>query len=222
MEKKNNSRFINWMYWLTRIGILAHIFFLVTATGSLYSDYPTPKNSAFLVYGEFRLMKVQSSDKNYRLPDSIFQKKDSSINILTHPKDKVQQGLVLYKEKPTSYLPYLITTIDILGWWIWLLFTFLIMKIFSSLKKKIIFDPKNINRIRWIALVIGLAPAFKLINYFLFANLLHEILLTPGYYITYNFDYEVLSGVLYMILILGLAEIFKYGFNLQQENDLTI
>ena len=100
--------------------------------------------------------------------------------------------------------------------------TFLIMKIFSSLKKKIIFDTKNIDRIRWIALVIGIAPALKLINYFLFANLLHEIFLTPGYYVAYNFDYNVLSGVLYMILILGLAEIFKYGFNLQQENDLTI
>jgi hypothetical protein len=56
----------------------------------------------------------------------------------------------------------------------------------------------------------------------LFADLVGQEIILTDKYVAFNYDYSMFSGVLYMVLILILVEVFRYGMKLKQEYDLTV
>lgn len=104
----------------------------------------------------------------------------------------------------------------------WLGFTFLLLLIFKSLKYNDIFEKKNITRLRLIALIVGISPLFQLMKNLLFAQVLQKQVSLQKHYISFYYDYSLFSGCLYMILIMVLVEVFRYGMSIKRENDLTV
>jgi len=114
---------------------------------------------------------------------------------------------------------------DVLYLWVWLLITYSIMKILSSIKNQQIFELRNINRIRFIALITAIIWLVQILRDFWFAKLLNENIQLNAHLFYSNTNLNVVHifyGVAPMLFLLLLAEIFAYGLQLKQENDLTI
>lgn len=119
----------------------------------------------------------------------------------------------------------LVILTDVFYLWSWLFITYSLMKILNSLTKNQIFEVKNIKRLRWIAFALGFIWVLKVLRDLWFARLLNHSI-DPGeaaFYSISKLDMaQIFYGVVPMLFILVLAEIFAYGMQLKQENDLTI
>jgi len=133
------------------------------------------------------------------------------------------------------------TICDILIILLWLLVTYQIMKILQSLKNKSVFIHQNIKRIRFIGWSFILIPFVQLARDQLFFLVIRQHLKIPGFTFVSNFrwtdllpfslyssfSYDTMNHPLFPSIALGLiilviVQIFKNGFELQKDNDLTI
>lgn len=118
------------------------------------------------------------------------------------------------------------TAVEIIVWLLMLgvpLFFILVVmrRIFASMESGTPFIPANVNRIRWLAgLLIGTAVFAQIVQ-----ARIGELLLTnirsSGLDIVYRFGLDPTILVIGLI-ILSLAEVFRYGLELQAEADLTV
>lgn len=119
----------------------------------------------------------------------------------------------------------LVILIDLIYLWSWLFITYSLMKILNSLNRDQIFEAINIKRLRWIAFATGFIWVFKVLRDFWFARLLNQTM-DPGEATFYSISRldtaQIFYGLVPMLFVLVLAEIFAYGLKLKQENDLTI
>ena len=133
------------------------------------------------------------------------------------------------------------TLCDILNMLLWLLITFQIMKILQSLKNESVFIPKNIKRISIIGWTFILIPFVQLVRDQIFFIVVKQFLKIPGFTLFSNFNWNDLSpfslygssgygtmnqplfpSIALGLIILVIVQIFKNGFELQEEKDLTI
>ncbi|MBL7825575.1 MAG: DUF2975 domain-containing protein [Saprospiraceae bacterium] len=95
-------------------------------------------------------------------------------------------------------------------------------RIFQSLSRGQVFRINNNGRIRWMAFTVFAVPLFKFFHSLFLANYLQTL---GGAFIethpSYRFE-NVFFGALGAAIILSLAKAFQLGFQLQQEQDLTI
>ena len=133
------------------------------------------------------------------------------------------------------------TLCDILIMLLWLLVTYQIMKILQSLRNESVFIHENIKRIRFIGLSVILIPFVQLAREELFLLVIRQHIKIPELTFISNFhwndlspislygssSYDTMSHPLFPSIALGLiilviGQIFKNGFELQKEKDLTI
>ena len=100
-----------------------------------------------------------------------------------------------------------------------IMITFQLKVIFSSFRQNLPFHGPNISRIRNIAFVL---IAYSVVQWF-FVIVVNQILLSnlrwEPVQLTYNFN---LSALLTGLTLIVIAEIFKLGASLENENKLTI
>ncbi len=92
------------------------------------------------------------------------------------------------------------------------LFFFLLSNIFKALTKKVIFNNKAIRNLKYFTILnLGVGPILYFLSHFL-------ILEKP-----YHKDiHNLILGLIFGMIALFLTYIFKKGYNVQSENDLTI
>jgi hypothetical protein len=96
-------------------------------------------------------------------------------------------------------------------------------RIFRNLDLGATFRSDNIRRIRFIALAVLAFPIVRFVATSMLVRITNE---TQGNAIAPVrppiFDEPVLLGGLLALIVFSLAEVFRYGTHLQQEQDLTI
>jgi hypothetical protein len=118
-----------------------------------------------------------------------------------------------------------ITLADMLWFILSLTITFQLMKILRSIMQKKVFDGYNIRRLRWIAFAVGFMPICESFQKFWFSQVIQQNIGFSKFFVVVKrglYMGEITHGLLMMTLILVLIEIFRFGINLKQENDLTI
>lgn len=104
---------------------------------------------------------------------------------------------------------------------LWLIITILMRNIFVSLAKGQIFDGTNLWRVRKVALCLFFIPFCEFLAYQLFVPIVRSEVEIEGFNISiYRGFNESMIGI--ALLVLALGEVFRYGMQLQEQNDLTI
>lgn len=125
---------------------------------------------------------------------------------------------------------------------LWLLVTFQVKNILRSLKFNSVFIATNVRRITIIGVAVLLIPFVQVARDSLFFSIVTNFLHLPGYQLYSNIRWLDLVPHFYLfgsdglgvrpttrfpqialgLIILAVAQIFKSGFELQKEKDLTI
>lgn len=204
----SNTKTINALYWVFFIGLVIHAF--AVGLTVIQSLFPSP-----LVYGEVRLIPIEFITR--------VTKNATSFGEIRLFDTTNSHGAVVFNDSSSLNIKAIgVIALNVINQIVWLGFTWLLFSIFKSLKKEGVFVEGNIKRLRLIALVVGISPIIKLFNNLLFANLVSEELVLTDKYVAFNYDYSMFTAVFYMVLILVLVEIFRYGMKLKNDNDLTV
>lgn len=94
-------------------------------------------------------------------------------------------------------------------------------RIFGSMEKGTPFIPANVNRIRWLAGLLIITAVLAQIVQARIGELILTNIRSSGLDIIYRFELDPTILVIGLI-ILSLAEVFRYGLELQAEADLTV
>lgn len=204
-----NTKIINVLYRCFQIGFALHLF----GVGfNLYYHF----SKGFGITSQVKVSTGNFQDRvNF---DTIIRQEPGSQAMITQ-SNEAHAAIVFDKMNPGAMG---IACIAFLQSVIWLGFTYLLLLVFKSLKKNDIFENSNMIRLRLIALIVGASPLLHLAKNILFAEVFKEQVSLKRHYINFQYDYSLLSGCLYMILILVLVEIFRYGMSIKSENDLTV
>jgi len=212
------------MYWLTKIVFITHLVIVVLMTVLNYVDtvgicfgnapYVTIRGDVNIVEENWKPLKEH---EQFRMNDSI------GVRTIFLMK-KSGFARIDYTDLMKVFTPnnILIIIFDIAHYWIWLLVSFQLMKIIASLKNEIIFDMMNVRRLKILAIAFGLAPILETVKNIMFANLLRSSITISHHFIWSEKHFMMYYGIGIMLLIFVFAEIFKYGLQLKNENDLTI
>lgn len=108
--------------------------------------------------------------------------------------------------------------------WALVVFVFYQMfRIFKNLDRRDTFREENARRIRWVALAVLLYPFMGVESALQFKAIVSKL---PGHGLSFTpvviFTEQVILGGLLSLVIFALAEVFRHGTHLQQEQDLTI
>lgn len=121
----------------------------------------------------------------------------------------------------SRYLAYIL--FQNLAWVLGIFILFQMYRIFRNLDAGTTFPLENMRRIRLIALAVLVFPVVRYVAANLIANISYE---AQGHQITMArppiFTENLLLGGLLSLVIFALAEVFKSGSQLQQEQELTI
>jgi hypothetical protein len=124
-------------------------------------------------------------------------------------------------DNPTFPIRILFTIIKLVKLSLIVLIIYLLRKIFRTLSNNEPFIKTNVNRLRIIAFTI---MAFDLYYYLL--NIITSVWIRPK--VTFENIYipqyvgSELNNVFFGLLVLAIAEIFRIGFKMKEEQDLTI
>lgn len=212
---KTKKSLITGLYWLFIIGFIIQI----TAVGwYFYLTLTTPNSeSALLIHSDVRV----SSDSSY-ISSFPTIKKDSAIDVKIG-YTRLGSSAILYNSyQQLTSKAVIILFLNCAQYLIWLIFTWQLLQVFKSLKQSQIFERRNIWRLRVVALVVGVLPIFELIRNIIYPSLFAENAVLLHHRITYYYDNSLFAGIFYMVIILLVVEIFKYGISLKEEQDLTI
>jgi hypothetical protein len=204
----NNIKTIKVLYWATLVGFVTHI--VVVGLTTFQSLFPSP-----LLYGEVRLIQIDFMTR-------VTKNATTFGEVRLFDMTNTHVAIVFNNTSFMNTKAIVLVVLNVIGQLVWLYFTWLLLTIFKSLKSENVFVGANIKRLRLIASVIGISPIIQLIKNMLFADLVGQEIISTDKYVAFNYDYSMFSGVLYMVLILVLVEVFRYGMKLKQEYDLTV
>lgn len=119
------------------------------------------------------------------------------------------------------YLGYIL--FQNLAWFFGILVLYQMLRIFRNLDQGATFQVENIRRVRYIAYLVPAIPLSAFLASRILAGIVREL---PGYQSPgvkpANSVEDIVFGILIALLIFALAEIFRRGAHLQQEQDLTV
>jgi hypothetical protein len=221
MKNLTKESLIKTLYWFFRIGYWFHLALIIIL---FLFDYffINEKGLYFTVRGNFNL-----SEENWRpTKDFNYIVKDTSAEPVVL-LGKSGWARIDYYDFSNAFTPRNvgITLADMLWFILSLTITFQLMKILKSIMQKNVFDDYNIRRLRWIAFAVGLMPICESFQKYWFSQVIQQSINFSKYFVIVKrglFVGEITQGLIMMILILVLIEIFRFGINLKQENDLTI
>jgi len=221
MKNLTKESLIKTLYWFFRIGYWFHLTLIIFLflVNYIFID---EKGLYFTVRGDFKV-----SEEKWR-PTKEF----NYIGTDTNAKPIVllsRSGWarVDYYDLSKAFTPRNIgiTLADMLWFILSLTITFQLMKILRSIMQKNVFDDYNIRLLRWIAFAVGLMPICESFQKFWFSQVIQQSIGFSKYFVVVKrglYMSEITQGLIMMTLILVLIEIFRFGINLKQENDLTI
>jgi hypothetical protein len=211
---KTKKSIISGLYWLFIIGFIIQI----TAVGWYFNGILNPNSKTVLfVHSDVRVFP----DSSYTSSMAVVNK-DSNIEVKIGQKQFGRSAVVYKKYKDISSSAWIILFLNSSQYLIWLVFTWQLLKVFKSLKQSQIFERRNIWRLRIVAFIVGISPILELIRNTIYPSLFAENATLPHHRIAYYYDYSMFAGLFYMVIILLVVEIFKYGISLKEEQDLTI
>ena len=110
--------------------------------------------------------------------------------------------------------------------WIWILMglaiTWLLYSIARTVVRNRVFSINNINRMKWIALLLLMIALARFAADLLFASIAMDNIYIDGYSIAAHGIMYQSHLVLFAVLVFVLVHIYKTGLQLQTEQDLTI
>ncbi|MCU0441199.1 MAG: DUF2975 domain-containing protein [Bacteroidia bacterium] len=211
---KTRRPLISGLYWLFVIGFIIQI----TAVGWYFYGVLVP-NSKDVLYVHSDVRIFPDSSYTYSIP---VVNKDLNIEAKIGQK-QFGRSIVFYRNyKDVNSKAWVVLFLNMSQYLIWLLFTWQLLKVFKSLKQSQIFEKGNIWRLRVVAFVVGIAPILELIRNIIYPSLFSENAVLPNHRIAYYYDASMFAGIFYMVIILLVVEIFKFGISLKVEQDLTI
>ncbi|MES2559678.1 MAG: DUF2975 domain-containing protein [Bacteroidota bacterium] len=104
---------------------------------------------------------------------------------------------------------------------LWLSITYLIYKMVESCKHQKVFEKITVRRIRLLALIVGFIGVLEYVKNWVFAKVAYAHISYDHFSIVMK-KVDFIAGLLYMLFILVIAEVIRYGMSIKQENDLTI
>lgn len=211
---KTKKLLITGLYWLFIAGFVGQIL----AIGS-YFTITLYNSSSGAVFVESDVRVFSDSSWKYQIPGVD---KDTSIRASVYKLPFARSVIHYDKYERLSTKAWVIVMLNLSGYVIWLLFTWQLLQVFRSLKQSQIFEKKNVWRLRLVALFVGIAPFLELLRNIIYPSLFAENAVLTNHRIAYYYDESILQGFFYMIVILLVVEIFKYGISLKEDQDLTI
>lgn len=94
-------------------------------------------------------------------------------------------------------------------------------KIFATLAGETPFTGENVRRIRIIGIAVIAGALLNTIVHIMIGIYLSSIVRVPGLELSVNLKVD-LNGILLGVVVIILAEVFRYGACLQEEQDLTV
>lgn len=213
---KTKKTLILTLYWLFRIGFIFQVLAIVS---HYYLVFTMPySEAATMVYSDVRI---------FRDSNSVASIPVATMDTLVHPKifqlPHARSSMIYDSYRKLDVTAWCVFILNFAYHLVWLVFTWELLKVFQSLKENRIFDIRNIWRLRIVALTVGLSPVLALLRNLIYPILLQKnAVLLPHHRVVYYYDYSMFEGLFYMVIILLIIEIFKYGISLQQEQDLII
>jgi hypothetical protein len=211
---KTKKSLITGLYWLFIVGFIIQI----TAVGWYFYMVLSP-NSVSVLYIHSDVRLFSDSNTTFSIP---VVSKNAMIEVKMGQKRLGGSGIFYKNYKDVSPKAAVIFFLNVVQYLIWLLFTWQLLKVFKSLKQSQIFDKRNIWRLRVVAIIVGISPVLELIRNIIYPSLFAENAVLPHHRIAYYYDASMFEGLFYMVVILLVVEIFKYGITLKEEQDLTI
>ncbi len=108
-------------------------------------------------------------------------------------------------------------------WFLAIIVMYQMYRIFRNLDRKVMFRDENTRRIRLIALAVLLYPIMGFLAEVQFKAIVSQL---PGHTLQLSsipiLDQEIVYGAILSLVIFALADVFRSGTQLQQEQDLTI
>jgi hypothetical protein len=211
---KSKKLLISGLYWLFIIGFVIQI----TSVGWYFYGILNPNSKTVLfVHSDVRVFP----DTSHNLSITVVNK-DSNIEVKIGQKRFGSSAVVYKNYKDVSSSAWIILFLNSSQYLIWLVFTWQLLKVFKSLKQSQIFERRNIWRLRIVAFIVGISPIIELIRNIFYPSLFAENAVLPHHRIACYYDASMFEGLFYMVIILLVVEIFKYGISLKEEQDLTI
>ncbi len=102
-----------------------------------------------------------------------------------------------------------------------LLVLYQLRKIFATLAGETPFTGENVRRIRIIGIAVIAGSLLSTVAHFMLGIYISNIVQMPGLELYANFKVDI-SGIFLGAVVIILAEVFRYGARLQEEQDLTI
>lgn len=206
--KTLNSKIIRVIYWCFVAGFILHVIATLYTIGGYLSETP-------LIVSEVRVIPIEFND---RLIEQTSNNSKSRIFEMTNAHASVKYNEIASMEKNA----WIVFMVNILHQLIWLWFTWLLLRVFKSLSEQAVFEQQNITRLRLVALIVGFSPILQVVKNLVFESVLKNKITLTDKYIAFYYDYSTLSGFFYMLLVLILVEVFRYGMTLKHESDFTI
>ncbi|MEQ1744476.1 MAG: DUF2975 domain-containing protein [Saprospiraceae bacterium] len=202
--------------------VLRYVFLVLTIAGSLFLALNTAANFGIASDGPFLRGFVATYNEPgptvSHLPDG-----QGELKVMNHSEKKfVLLGFSgLSAMLKVRHLFYLLN--DSMSWVLAIMALYQMYRIFYNLEQKAVFCDDNVRRIRVIALCVLIYPFISLESTLQFKAIVsripdHGLNLAPVPVL-----HESLAvGVLLSLIVFALAEVFRTGTHLQQEQDLTI
>ena len=98
---------------------------------------------------------------------------------------------------------------------------FMLRRIFSSMVDSSPFIPANVNRIRWVAALLIIISILAQLIQAQLGRMMLTTVASSGLELSPRFNFD-LGMIVIGLIIFSLAEVFRYGLELQTETDLTV
>ena len=248
MKNLSSGSFINFMSIFFRIMFWLQLTVVALLIVVNYFSYTSEDGLRFTVRGNLYALadqveskKVKTTDPTLRTDNNEYKNGEKTIYFLNQQRRGFLR--IDYTDFSNAFRVKNILwfVMEISGMILWLLITYLIMRILKSLKTESFFNQQNIKRVSWIGLAFIIIPFIQLLRDQLFYVVASNHLEIPGATLYSNFNWTNLSPLslfhsnalmsngqaLFPTIILGLivlliAQIFKRGWDLQREKELTI
>lgn len=99
---------------------------------------------------------------------------------------------------------------------------FIFRSMHRHLKSDYPFHLRYVLRIRSVALAFFIWSVWQLLFFFITKYAIAEKIFIDGNSVSVRFDVEIIMSLLWGLIVLALAEIFRFGAELKKENELTV
>lgn len=218
---------------VSRFFFFGHLFILLFLTTFNYFDplgYLHGEPITFTLRGNIAMVPSQwkpiNVNESFELLDTVGVKPI----ILMHERGFVRFDYIdLFKGFSTLNVLVLIT--DLAKMWVWLYLSWTLWVLAKAIRKKSVFEPEFIFRLRLLAVIFPLSAIIDSVNKQLFLKLATSVIEYRNHYLFIPdsfsgwkmvFNEKMLFELPIMFVILMVVQVFIQGAKLKNENDLTI